>query len=361
MIGLESTGEGGVQSRRKAEFYRRSGIYLHLGDSSKLCASWPAPTVIVVDGPYGLNSFPGDPPTPAGLAAWYRPHIEAWSRQATPQTTLWLWNSELGWANIHPVLAANGWIYRSFHSWDKGLGHVAGNANTKTLRKFPVVTEACVQYVREAFFRQAGQCLTMKDWLRYEWKRSGLPFNEANRACGVKDAAVRKYLTADHLWYYPPVEAFVGLAEYANKHGKPEGRPYFSIDGKRPIPGHEWERMRAKFYCEFGINNVWREPPVNGDERIKSGTRCAHMNQKPVKLLELTIRASSDPGDVVWEPFGGLCSVAVAAWRLKRRCYSAEILPMYFELAKRRLASLEGRKSDAAADSDSARTKLAAP
>jgi len=293
----------------------------------------------MVDGPYGLGGFPGDPPTPDGLAAWYEPHAKRWAELSTPQTTLWFWNSELGWATVHPVLVAAGWKYRSCHVWDKGLSHVAGNANSKTLRKFPVVTEVCVQYVREAEFAVNGDTLNMQDWLRHEWARTGLPFSKTNEACGVVNAATRKYLTACHLWYFPPPDAFEGLAAYANKHGDPRGRPYFSINGKRSITGVEWERMRAKFTCEVGINNVWHTPQVNGEERIRAGRSCAHLNQKPVKLLEIALRASSERGDVVWEPFGGLCSTAIAAYRLGRRCYSAELIPDYYEISKERLAS----------------------
>ena len=62
------------------------------------------------------------------------------------------------------------------------------------------------------------------------------------------------------------------------------------------------------------------------------------MNQKPLRLLEQIILASSDPGDVVWEPFGGLCSVAIAAVNTGRECHSAEILPDYFTAARERLA-----------------------
>ena len=311
------------------------GIYP--GDALQWYDKWPPPIVIISDGPYGLASYPGDPPTPTTLAQWYAPHVAKWSEKATPQTTLWFWNSELGWATVHPILAASGWRYRSCHIWDKGLEHVAGNANTKTLRMFPIVTEVCVQYVREPEFWTNGHRMTMKQWLRSEWARAGLPFHLANTACGVKNAATRKYLTADHLWYYPPVGAFVRLADYANKHGAPSGRPYFSLDGKQPISGERWGRMRAKFYCEMGINNVWREPPVRNGERVKINGKNAHMNQKPLRLLALALRASSDEGDCVWEPFGGLCSVAVAAHRLSRPCYCAEIVPAYYEVAKQRL------------------------
>ena len=311
---------------------------LHKGDVMAWYGSWPEPTVIVSDGPYGLGSYPGDPPTPDGLANWYKPHVEEWSKKATPQTTLWFWNSEIGWATVHPLLAAAGWKYRACHVWDKGKAHVAGNANTKTLRMFPVVTEVCVQYVRELEFYSNGHKQTVKEWLRSEWIRTGLPFRLANEACGVKNAATRKYLTSDHLWYYPPANAFERLSEYANQYGDARGAPYFSADGEKPILRDEWDRMRAKFYCEYGITNVWHEPPVSGEERLKVGNgRVAHINQKPLRLLEICIRASSDEGDVVWEPFGGLCSVAVASHRLGRQCYSAEINERFYLAARNRL------------------------
>lgn len=324
----------------KGETHRRGNSEIHFDRAEALYPSWPAPVCIVADGPYGLSGFPGDLHSASGLAEWYRPHIAAWSEKSGPQTTLWFWNSELGWATVHPELVAAGWEYRSCHIWDKGLSHVAGNANTKTLRKFPVTTEVCVQYVKPA--RLDG--LSMQDWLRREWSRTGLPMRLANDACGVLNAATRKYLTADHLWYFPPPSAFARLAAYANEHGDPAGRPYFSADGKRPIAEDEWAVMRAKFDCPIGVTNVWRQPHVSGGERV-AGERSAmqwkfkslHGSQKPLSLVELTIAACTDPGDTVWEPFGGLCPAAVGAWHLGRACHSAEIVPEFYRAAVARL------------------------
>ncbi|HLF28000.1 MAG TPA: site-specific DNA-methyltransferase [Anaerolineae bacterium] len=320
-------------SKPSPHVFSLNGVTLHCADVMTLYELWQSPVVIVSDGPYGVGGFDGDPPTPEGLANWYEPHIRAWSAKATPLTTLWFWNTEIGWANVHPVLVKHGWTYRNCHVWDKGIAHIAGNANTQSLRKFPVVTEVCVQYVKEATFEIDGRQLTMQEWLRAEWERSKLPLYKTNEASGVKNAATRKYFTKDHLWYYPPVEAFEGLVRYANVHGDPSGRPYFSLDRQRSLTGAEWERMRAKFYCEVGVTNVWREPAVRGSERLKAEYKCVHTNQKPLKLLEVIIRASSDEGDLVWEPFGGLCSVGVAARNLKRRCLSAEIRQDFYEIA----------------------------
>lgn len=329
------------------ERFSRGDVSIFFDLAENLYGQWISPTCIISDGPYGVGGFPGDTHKAESLAEWYEPHIEAWSARATPQTTLWFWNTEVGWASVHPILVANGWEYRCCSIWDKGLGHIAGNANTKTLRKFPVVTEVCVHYVKTARFRAEGREMSMQEWLRYEWKRSGLPLRLANEACGVLNAATRKYLTADHLWYYPPVEAFVKLAEYANLHGAPEGRPYFSTDGKKPVSARKWAKLRAKFQCDVGVTNVWREPQVAGSERIQGARngmkykfRSLHGSQKPLKFIDLIIRASTEKNDVVWEPFGGLCPGAVVSRLLGRKYYGAEIIPEFYAAAVERLSAL---------------------
>lgn len=309
---------------------------VRLGDSLDLYENWDTPTVIVSDGGYGVLGFEGDTSDHLGLAEWYAPHIRAWSKRATPTTTLWFWNSEIGWASVHPVLEANGWRYVNANVWNKGKGHIAGNVNTRRIRRFPVVTELCVQYVYEA--KLDG--LTLKRWLRREWRRTGLPFRRANEACGVADAATRKYLDQSHIWYFPPPEMFVRLQEYANLNGDKSGRPYFSIDGRQPGTARQWAAMRAKFQCPHGFTNVWDRPALKGAERFKlngSSGKAIHLNQKPLDIIGMLIKASSDEGDVVWEPFGGLFTACIAARLNRRRGFGGEIDPTYFSYGVKRL------------------------
>lgn len=314
-----------------ADHWTDGEVTLCYGDSLNLYQTWAPPTVIVSDGGYGVLGFEGDTSDHLDLPHWYEPHIAAWSRFASPQTTLWFWNSEIGWAAVHPVLEKHGWRYMNANIWNKGKAHIAGNVNTAKIRRFPVVTEVCVQYSLEA--RVGGE--TLQRWLYAEWKRTGLPFKRANEACGVKDVAVRKYLDQGHLWYYPPPEMFGRMASYANEHGAPEGRPYFSRDGVRQITAEEWAQMRSKFHCPHGVTNVWDRPPLKGSERIKVpnvDTKAAHLNQKPLDLLRMVIEAASDEGDVVWEPFGGLFSACYAAKQTRRRAFGGEIDSTYFQL-----------------------------
>ncbi len=275
--------------------------------------------------------------------------MAAWDRYSSPATTLWFWNTELGWAQIHPLLARHGFEYVQTIVWDKGLAHIAGNVNGDTIRRFPVVTEVCVFYRRRAVFRTAKGPMAAREWLRYEWRRAGLPFRLANEACGIENAATRKYLASDWLWYRPPPEMMERLSRYANLHGAPAGAPYFSLDGQEPVSARAWAALRDRWHHVHGVTNVWSAPPLYGGERFKgNGIRSAprvhrpgrqaavHLNQKPLEFMRRILTASTNPGDVVWEPFGGLCSASVAAIALDRRPFAAEAVER-FDLAADRL------------------------
>lgn len=300
--------------------------FVILGDALDHYSTWPRPTVIVSDGAYGVAGFPGDPPTHRGLAAWYAPHIAAWSARALPSTTLWFWGTEIG-ATVHPLLDQHGWEYRTCHVWDKGIAHVAGNANPRTLRKFPVVTEVCVHYVRRVLLDAAGasEKLPLKAWLRHEWERSGLPLRETNEACMVKNAATRKYFTRCHLWYYPPAEAFARIAAYANARGRPEGRPYFSIDGNRPLSGEV-----GKLAGEVSLRRRHHQCVA----RARGARSRALQNRRSLRAWQ------SEAAPIARSHHPSLVGDAVAAWQSGRRCFSAEIAPEYHAVAAARLADV---------------------
>lgn len=333
-----------VPSEEIANQWSDEFVRVQLGDSLDFYGQWETPTVIVSDGGYGVLGFEGDTSDHLDLPDWYRLHIAAWSHYATPATTLWFWNSEIGWAAVHPILETYGWRYVNANIWNKGKGHIAGNVNTNRIRRFPVVSEICVQYVYEA--RIDG--LILKEWLLREWKRTGLPLRKANEACGVADAAVRKYLDQGHLWYFPPPDMFVRLQEYANFHGDPTGRPYFIISGEQPGTAKQWAAMRSKFKCPHGFTNVWDRPALRGAERCKingNSGKAVHLNQKPLDLMNMIIKASSDENDVIWEPFGGLFTACIAARLDRRRAFGGEIDPTYFHYGVKRLSEQPNQSS----------------
>ena len=328
---------------------------LHRGNVLDVYSDWEAPDLIVSDGAYGVRGFRGDTVSADGLVDWYAPHVIQWSKRAKPSTSLWFWNTEVGWATVHPLLEANGWEYVQLVTWDKGLSHIAGNVNGNTIRQFPVVTEVSALYRRKLTLpAEDGNVLGVQQWLRAEWQRSGLPLYRANEACGVKNAVTRKYLTADWLWYWPPGEMVERMAEYTKNNGKPTSRPYFSIDGHTEITAEQWDSLRAVWNHVNGLTNVWSRPPLHDGERLKgtlqrsaprvykpSKQSAAHLNQKPLDFMDRQIHAASNEGDVVWEPFGGLASASVAAVLTGRIAYTAEIDEEFQNLALGRLAEAE--------------------
>jgi len=79
-------------------------------------------------------------------------------------------------------------------------------------------------------------------------------------------------------------------------------------------------------------------PTVQGKERIKDNSgRALHPTQKPEKLIELILIASSDENDVVLDPFFGTGTTGVVASRLKRNWIGIEINDKYFRAAYERI------------------------
>lgn len=317
----------------------------HHGDVRDAYKSWPQPQMIISDGAYGIGGFEGDPVSVEGLPDWYADHIAHWSELALPSTTLWFWGTELGWATMHPQLAKAGWDYVQAIIWDKGIGHIAGNVNSETIRQFPIVTELCAHYRRRLIIETPDGAVDVRTWLRDEWRRTGLTMHEANIACGVASAATRKYFATDEQWYLTPPEMMQRLVVHANTHGDPSNAPYFCSSDGVPFDAESWAGLIHPWGHTHGLTNVWSVPALHSSERRRSkhGRResaVLHANQKPTEIMRRIIRAATQPGDVIWEPFGGLCSASVAALETMRRPCASEHNREFAVIAEERLANV---------------------
>ena len=79
--------------------------------------------------------------------------------------------------------------------------------------------------------------------------------------------------------------------------------------------------------------DVWRMAAPGRDEK----TLGKHPTQKPVALLERIITASTNPGDLILDPFAGSATTGVAALRLGRRFVGMDADAGHIALAARRL------------------------
>lgn len=75
----------------------------------------------------------------------------------------------------------------------------------------------------------------------------------------------------------------------------------------------------------------------NGYMSPKNDKHCGYPTQKPRALLERVIQASSNPGDLVLDPFCGCATACVVAELLGRRWVGIDISKKAYDLVKQRL------------------------
>lgn len=117
------------------------------------------------------------------------------------------------------------------------------------------------------------------------------------------------------------------------------------VKGKNWIFNYEEVKSLNPHKTKMGENKQMRDfldfielPIVQGKERLRGDSgRALHPTQKPEKLLELIIKASSNEEDLVLDPFFGTGTTGYVAQKLNRNWIGIEQKIEYIEIAKKRL------------------------
>lgn len=107
------------------------------------------------------------------------------------------------------------------------------------------------------------------------------------------------------------VEAKTGAKRKLIDYRKNPPQPY----NTKKVPGNVWEFSRVRFKMDEYEN---------------------HPTQKPESLLERIIKASSNPGDLVLDPFSGSFTTSAVAKKLGRAAIGIDLNEEYFEIGLRR-------------------------
>ena len=83
------------------------------------------------------------------------------------------------------------------------------------------------------------------------------------------------------------------------------------------------------------VSSVWRIPSVPKVEKREG----YHPTQKPLRLVRRALLASTNEGELVFDPFSGSGTTAVAAKELNRAFVGAELEEEFAKLAARRVAA----------------------
>ena len=105
-----------------------------------------------------------------------------------------------------------------------------------------------------------------------------------------------------------------------------------------------WQKRRGqepyKVYLSEGrrAGDVWQISHINASAKERIG----YPTQKPLKLLERIVEASSNPGDMVLDPFCGCATACIAADKLDRQWVGIDLSSKAVELVNMRLRDYMG-------------------
>lgn len=177
---------------------------------------------------------------------------------------------------------------------------------------------------------------------KYTWNTQHTPYREEYYESHFKkDDAGRYYRTV-------PLDA--------PRHGAGSANLIYEWKGKLPAPSRTWankketmeqyERDGLLRYTKTGtptliqyadkmkgvpLQNIWTDiPPVNPQAKERLG----YPTQKPIALLERIILASTNKGDVVFDPFCGCGTTIYAAVKTERKWIGCDIAILSVKLVR---------------------------
>jgi adenine specific DNA methylase Mod len=170
------------------------------------------------------------------------------------------------------------------------------------------------------------------------------------------------YIKSKYRYVEPGTNRRYRLSDLTAK--KPGGDTSYEWHGRHPYKGRYWAYSKDnmdKFHAEGRIQfpskptgvpelkryldeqpgvplqDIWTDlDPINA----RASERLGYPTQKPEALLERIITASSNPGDVVLDPFCGCGTSVVAAEKLKRRWQGIDLTYLAISLIKSRLTAM---------------------
>lgn len=291
-----------------------SNIIYH-GDALKLLPTIPEGSIdlVIADPPYWKvigESWDYQWRTEDDYVEWCTIWLQQVANSMRLGGTLYLFGYFRTLALLVPYLGRLGLELRQQIIIDKGMQAVSGRA-TKNYKQFPNVTESVLMIVKDAK-------PFIKKYLKEQQKRLGLKAKEINDRLNVKSngGGMWSIYTGDNICEQVPTRELWERMQVVLEFSYP------------------YEKLAQVFNSEMGVTDVWTDINFYNEKRV-------HKTQKPQKLIQRLIRASSNPGDLILDPFAGSGATAIAAKLLQRDCISIEADADYINRMKERITSID--------------------
>lgn len=206
-----------------------------------------------------------------------------------------------------PIAEELGFVLRQQIILDKGLKSVAGR-KTSTYKQYPNVTESIAFLVKD-------NRKVIKPMLKNRAQELGLTAKEINERLGVKSngGGMWSIYTGKNICeQFPTREIWEKLASILDLEV-------------------QYDDLAQTFHQQLGISDVWQDFDFYFKNRI-------HPTEKPYKLIERLVHASSNEGDLVLDPFAGSGVTANVCANNQRNSFSCEIDRSYCDALLERLS-----------------------
>lgn len=133
-----------------------------------------------------------------------------------------------------------------------------------------------------------------------------------------------------------------GMADYLVVFRKWQGGPPWPAPishTREEFPLDQWQEWASPVWMDI------QQPNVLNYQIARESQDEKHICPLQLDLIERAIRLWSNPGDVVFDPFLGIGSVAVVAVQLGRQALGMELKQAYFQHAARNVQQVEGEKT----------------
>jgi site-specific DNA-methyltransferase (adenine-specific) len=152
----------------------------------------------------------------------------------------------------------------------------------------------------------------------------------------MRNPGVRPNLHYEYKGYKPHPNGWAFSLEKMQK---------YDAEKKLIFPKSKDGRIRLKRYLDEQpgekVKNLWEDiPPINS----QAAERLGYPTQKPEALLERIIRASSNEGDIILDPFCGCGTAVQVAQKLDRCWIGIDVTHLSLAIIKQRLATSFGRE-----------------
>jgi len=237
---------------------------------------------------------------------WVEKWIKELSRVVKTNSSFWLFGYVKILSKILPIAEKYDFVFRQQIIVDKGMRSISGR-KTSTYKMFPTTTESI-------FFFVKNNQPNVKRFLRERKEKMGLTAKEINKKLGAKfngGGLWSLYAGENILAQIPTKEMWEKLQEILD----------FKMD---------YSEVNFVFNPQMGYTDVWNDIDFYKEKR-------EHPTQKPLMLIERLIKASSNEGMVVLDPFLGSGTTAVVSKKLKRKFIGIENDKKYCDYAKKRL------------------------